>query len=116
LEEEYPIPLDLLDLLDVGQPTFGINPQCYARGLMLEALRQLSVLERRKRALDMLARSIEGGMTLDNDDGGVAVRARGAKEDVGGGNEDETSNDNNNNNKRKRNDHEAIDGPAKKIR
>ena len=23
-------PLDLLDLLDVGQP-FGLNPQCYAR-------------------------------------------------------------------------------------
>ncbi|KAL3794845.1 hypothetical protein ACHAW5_004367 [Stephanodiscus triporus] len=118
LEEEYPIPLDLLDLLDVGQPTFGINPQCYARGLMLEALRQLSVLERRKRALGMLARSIEGGMTSDNDDdaAAAAVRARGAKGEMAGGgdNEDDAPN---NNNKRKRDDRESdIDGPAKKIR
>lgn len=63
LEENYPIPLDLLDLLDVGQPTFGLNPQCYARGLIVEALRQLSVLERRKRAASMLAIFIEEGLT-----------------------------------------------------
>jgi len=70
LEENYPIPLDLLDLLDVGQPTFGLNPQCYARGLIVEALRQLSVLERRKRAASMLAIFIEEGLTksdVDND-------------------------------------------------
>ena len=104
LEEEYPIPLDLLDLLDVGQPTFGINPQCYARGLMVEALRQLSVLERRKRALNMLARSIEGGMATDNAaTAAAAARARTTKEEGGGGN-DETSN-----NKRKRKDFESID-------
>jgi len=72
LEENYPIPLDLLDLLDVGQPTFGLNPQCYARGLIVEALRQLSVLERRKRAASMLAIFIEEGLTkadVDNDVG-----------------------------------------------
>lgn len=28
LEEKCPVPLDLLDLLDVGQP-FGMHPQCY---------------------------------------------------------------------------------------
>ena len=59
LEEKCPIPLDLLDLLDVGQQAFGLNPQCHARGLMKEAMRQLAGLERRKRALSMLAQSIE---------------------------------------------------------
>jgi hypothetical protein len=110
LEEEYPIPLDLLDLLDVGQPTFGINPQCYARGLMVEALRQLSVLERRKRALSMLARSIEGGMAMDNAAAAAAAaatRARSTKEE-GGGDDDETSK-----NRRKRKDFEAIDAMNK---
>ena len=105
LEEEFPIPLDLLDLLDVGQP-FGINPQCYARGLMVEALRQLSVLERRKRVLNMLARSIEGGMATDNAAAAAAAaaaRARITKEEDGGC-DDVTSN-----NKRKRKDFEAID-------
>mmetsp|Transcript_17018 Transcript_17018/g.36690 ORF Transcript_17018/g.36690 Transcript_17018/m.36690 type:complete len:244 (+) Transcript_17018:316-1047(+) len=61
LEDHCPIPLDMLDLLDVGQP-FSLNPQCYARGLMKESMRQLAGLERRKRALAMLARSIEEGM------------------------------------------------------
>jgi len=61
LDDKCPIPLDLLDLLDVGQP-FGLNPQCYARGLMKESMRQLAGLERRKRALAMLAQSIELGM------------------------------------------------------
>ncbi|KAL7470628.1 hypothetical protein ACHAXS_010875 [Conticribra weissflogii] len=61
LDEKCPIPLDLLDLMDVGNP-FGMNPQCYARGLMKEALRQLAGLERRKRALDMLGTAIERGL------------------------------------------------------
>lgn len=61
LDEKCPIPLDLLDLLDVGQP-FGINPQCYARGLMKEAIRQLAGLERRKNALTMLGSAIEKGL------------------------------------------------------
>ena len=61
LDEKCPIPLDLLDLLDIGQP-FGINPQCYARGLMKEAMRQLAGLERRKNALAMLGSAIEKGL------------------------------------------------------
>jgi len=66
LETSCPIPLDLLDLLDVGpqQNPFGLHPSCYARGLMEEALRQLARLERRRRALRMLANSIEGGMMM----------------------------------------------------
>ena len=66
LEDKCPIPLDLLDLLDVPvQQPFGLNPQCYARGLMKESMRQLAGLERRKRALDMLAKAIETGMDDD---------------------------------------------------
>ncbi len=69
LDEKCPIPLDLLDLLDIGQP-FGINPQCYARGLMKEAMRQLAGLERRKNALAMLGKAIEKGLNerSNNDD------------------------------------------------
>ena len=94
LEEKCPIPLDLLDLLNVGvgQP-FGLNPQCYARGLMKESMRQLAGLERRKRALDMLAGAIEVGITesgrieddhinhTSNNDNGSKVKMEEEKEE-----------------------------------
>lgn len=68
LDTKCPIPLDLLDLLDVGA-IFGMNPQIYARGLIKESMRQLSGLERRKRGLVMLADAIEAGMAkCDGDD------------------------------------------------
>ena len=80
LEQKCPIPLDLLDLLDVGSiqskgnnNTFGINPQVYIRGLMKESKRQLCGLERRKRSLSMLASCIEVGMMKDKDKVGVLV-------------------------------------------
>lgn len=68
LDTSCPIPLDILDLLDVGsqQNPFGVHPSCYARGLMEESLRQLARLERRRRALRMLAASIEGGMLMND--------------------------------------------------
>ena len=83
LEDKCPIPLDLLDLLDVPvQQPFGLNPQCYARGLMKESMRQLAGLERRKRALDMLANAIKTGMddrsSKETDENGV-----GKNESVG---------------------------------
>ena len=72
LDTKCPIPLDLLDLLDVGiqqskgsSNTFGINPQVYVRTLMKESKRQLCGLERRKRSLSMLATCIEVGMKKD---------------------------------------------------
>ena len=78
LEQKCPIPLDLLDLLDVGisqsksnNNTFGINPQVYVRGLLKESKRQLCGLERRKRSLSMLATCIEVGMMKDKDKAGV---------------------------------------------
>ena len=81
LDEKCPIPLDLLDLLDIGQP-FGINPQCYARGLMKEAMRQLAGLERRKNALAMLGSAIEKGLnersSSSNDDTEAAQESESA--------------------------------------
>ena len=124
LEDKCPIPLYLLDLLDVGpqQNPFGMNPQCYARGLMKESMRQLAGLERRKRALAMLAQSIEGGM-MD----GVTARGTKKKEEgedmsaddptqqqqqqgVVDGNSNETSN-----NKRKRDESDEAIRSVKKI-
>ena len=93
LEEKCPIPLDLLDLLNVGGQPFGLNPQCYARGLMKESMRQLAGLERRKRALDMLAGAIEVGITeggrveddhinhTSNNDNGSKVKMEEEKEE-----------------------------------
>ncbi len=74
LDEKCPIPLDLLDLLDIGQP-FGINPQCYARGLMKEAMRQLAGLERRKNALTMLGSAIEKGLNERSTSGNDGTEA-----------------------------------------
>ena len=88
LENKCLIPLDLLDLLDVvtmQSNPFGMNPQCYARRLLKELMRQLAGSERRKRALAMLAQSIEIGMedvVRKNVMGGVVVGGDG---EVGGG-------------------------------
>ena len=81
----------------MGHP-FGTNPQVYARGLMKEAMRQLAGLERRKRALGMLAEAIERGLdgrekadesdgsavgkTLDGD-GGQKRKREGVEEETG---------------------------------
>jgi hypothetical protein len=54
-----PVPLDLLDLMDYGA---GLNPEIFTKQLILEALRQLSGLRRRKEALEMLGKEVEKGM------------------------------------------------------
>lgn len=79
LETKCPIPLDLLDLLDVGN-VIGMNPQIYVRGLMKESIRQLMGLERRKRGLGMLADAIEVGMKCSESE--VEVKAK-SNEDRG---------------------------------
>ena len=56
---ECPIPLDLLDLLDYGN---GLNPDCFSRGLLREALGQLAGLKRRKLALEMLGTAVQHGL------------------------------------------------------
>lgn len=60
-----PIPMDLLDLLDHGN---GLNPDCFSRGLLREALGQLAGLRRRKLALEMLGSAVERGLRQRDDE------------------------------------------------
>lgn len=53
------IPFDLLDLLDHGG---GLNPECFSRGVLQEAMGQLAGLKRRKRALEMLGFAVQRGI------------------------------------------------------
>lgn len=62
------IPMDLLELMDHNASTtkqdkdFGLNPECYASGLLREATGQLAGLKRRKKALEMLGAAIDRGL------------------------------------------------------
>lgn len=51
------IPMDLLELLD-----HGLNPDCFSRGLLREAMGQLAGLKRRKLALEMLGAAVQKGL------------------------------------------------------
>ena len=53
------IPLDLLDMLDSSK----VNPDCFSRGLLREALGQLAGLKRRKLALESLGNAIASGQS-----------------------------------------------------
>jgi len=57
--QECKVPINLLDLLDHGN---GLNPDCFSRGLLKEALGQLAGLRRRKLALEMLGAAIQTGL------------------------------------------------------
>ena len=57
--KDSPVPLDLLELMDYGG---GVNPDCFARGLLQTALRQLAGLKRRKLALGLLGNAVSEGM------------------------------------------------------
>jgi hypothetical protein len=57
--QECLIPFDLLDLLDHGG---GLNPECFSRGVLQEAMGQLAGLKRRKRALEMLGFAVQKGI------------------------------------------------------
>lgn len=57
--QDCAIPLDLLDLMDHAN---GLNPECFTRGFLREALSQLAGLRRRKVALEMLGTAIENGL------------------------------------------------------
>jgi hypothetical protein len=63
--QECQVPINLLDLLD-HHPD-GLNPDCFSRGLLREALGQLGGLKRRKLALEMLGAAVQAG--LDRRDG-----------------------------------------------
>ncbi|CAB9513189.1 expressed unknown protein [Seminavis robusta] len=60
--QECLIPLDLLDLLDHGN---GLNPDCFSRALLREALGQLAGLKRRKLALEMLGAAVQSGLNRE---------------------------------------------------
>lgn len=57
--QNCPVPINLLDLLDHGD---GLNPDCFSRGLLREALGQLAGLKRRKLALEMLGAAVQTGL------------------------------------------------------
>lgn len=57
------IPLDLLDMLDSSK----VNPDCFSRGLLREALGQLAGLKRRKLALELLGGAITSGQSGVNE-------------------------------------------------
>lgn len=59
--QECKVPINLLDLLDHGNG-IGLNPDCFSRGLLREALGQLAGLKRRKLALEMLGAAIKNGL------------------------------------------------------
>mmetsp|Transcript_461 Transcript_461/g.646 ORF Transcript_461/g.646 Transcript_461/m.646 type:complete len:237 (+) Transcript_461:121-831(+) len=50
------VPLDLLDMMDYAG---GLNPDCFARGLLIEALQQFSNLSNRKSSMTMLANLVQ---------------------------------------------------------
>ena len=97
--ESIPVPLDLLELLDHGN---GLNPECFERGLLREALGQLAGLKRRKLALEMLSVTVQAGLNKR-----IAVsadeEARGRKR----GREDETTKD--------KDDEDVKSPPSKKT-
>lgn len=82
--QECVIPLDLLDLMDHAN---GLNPECFTRGFLREALSQLAGLRRRKVALEMLGTAIENGLKRRETDANqrkvclTTVVKRGREED-----------------------------------
>jgi hypothetical protein len=68
------VPLDLLGLMDHGG---GLNPECFSRGLLKEALGQLAGLKRRKLALQLLGHAVQSG--LQRRDAAEAVEQQQSK-------------------------------------
>ena len=60
--QDCAIPMDLLDVLDHGQGGGALNPDCFIRGLLKEALGQLAGLKRRKLALGLLGNAVQQGL------------------------------------------------------
>jgi hypothetical protein len=75
-----PVPLDLLELLDQG-----LNPDCFSRGLLREALGQLQGLKRRKVALTMLGKAVQAGINKKREEETGGGRKQEEEETVGGG-------------------------------
>jgi Transcription factor subunit Med10 of Mediator complex len=74
------IPMDLLELLD-----HGLNPDCFSRGLLREAMGQLAGLKRRKLALEMLGAAVQKGLDkrLQQNDDSLKRDRSGAESEEG---------------------------------
>ena len=92
------VPLDLLDLLDHGN---GLNPDCFSRALLKEALGQLAGLKRRKLALEMLGAAVQSGLKKRENE---ANKGKGSPESLKRKHSDVQNHD----------DHDAKEPPAKK--
>jgi hypothetical protein len=75
--QECLIPLDLLDLLDHGSGG-ALNPDCFVRGLLREALGQLAGLKRRKLALELLGSAVQSGLARKQQRAAAGKRLRAA--------------------------------------
>mmetsp|Transcript_46840 Transcript_46840/g.69299 ORF Transcript_46840/g.69299 Transcript_46840/m.69299 type:complete len:181 (-) Transcript_46840:109-651(-) len=74
---EAQVPLDLLELMDHGN---NLNPECFRKQLIREALRHLAALRRRRNALEMLGKAIEAGLNKkDENERKTAKNAEAAK-------------------------------------
>lgn len=76
--QNCPIPLDLLDLMECAN---GLNPECFTRGLLREALTQLAGLRRRKVALEMLGTAIQSGLQRSQTSKGTKREREGSTEE-----------------------------------
>lgn len=113
--QECKVPINLLDLLDHGN---GLNPDCFSRGLLREALGQLAGLKRRKLALEMLGAAIQNGLDQQNptkkEDDVVDSSTGGAQKrklEVNSGNESGEQQ-----NKQEEEKDETLEPTAKKMR
>lgn len=74
------IPLDLLELLEhTGMKTdkeYGLNPDCFLRGLIKEATGQLMGLKRRKLALERLGAAVQAGLDQRSGTAAAATNKR----------------------------------------
>lgn len=86
--QDCAIPLDLLDLLDHGQGGGLLNPDCFVRGLLREALGQLAGLKRRKLALELLGSAVQTGLNKK-----IRQQQAAAAESLGRRTRDETENE-----------------------
>ncbi|GKZ01073.1 hypothetical protein MPSEU_001059000 [Mayamaea pseudoterrestris] len=73
------VPLDLLDLLDTS-----LNPECFSRGLLREALGQLAGLKRRKLALALLGAAVQSGLNKRLQEVDTESKKRSRSEDDDG--------------------------------
>mmetsp|Transcript_10575 Transcript_10575/g.14919 ORF Transcript_10575/g.14919 Transcript_10575/m.14919 type:complete len:230 (-) Transcript_10575:539-1228(-) len=70
------VPLDLLDMMDYGD---GLNPDCFTRGLLREALRQLANLQRRKTSLQLLSVTVQNGFNMKERERQMKILAEAEK-------------------------------------